>query len=78
MEIENPDNGKSFKVNVQRLKPFLEHFDRHESSEDLGDPLYQDTPSKQIRSDLVVYSFCFLYYILFLLSLFHLLFKHKK
>ena len=40
VEIENPKNGKSFKVNGQRLKPFLEHFDRQESSEDLVDPLY--------------------------------------
>ena len=46
VEIENPENGKSFKVNGQRLKPFLEHFDRQESSEDLVDPLYQDTPSE--------------------------------
>ena len=44
VEIENTENGKSFKVNCQRLKPFLEHFDRQESSEDLVDPLYQDTP----------------------------------
>ena len=46
VEIENPENGKSFKVNGQRLKPFLEHFDRQESSENLVDPLYQDTPSE--------------------------------
>ena len=46
VEIENPENGKSFKVNGQRLKPFLEHFDRQESSEDLVDPLYQDNPSE--------------------------------
>ena len=46
MEIENPENGKSFKVHGQRLKPFLEHFDRQESSEDLVDPLYKDTPSE--------------------------------
>ena len=45
VEIENPENGKSFKVNGQRLKPFLEHFDRQESSEDLVDLFYQDTPS---------------------------------
>ena len=31
VEIENPENGKSFKVNGQRLNPFLEHFDRQES-----------------------------------------------
>ena len=46
VEIENPDTGKSFKVNGQRLKPFLEHFDHQENSEDLVDPLYQDTPSE--------------------------------
>ena len=46
VEIENPDSGKSFKVNGQRLKSFLEHFDLQENSEDLVDPLYQDTPSE--------------------------------
>ena len=46
VEIENPDTGKSFKVNGQRLKPFLEHFDNQEDSEDLVHPLYQDPPSK--------------------------------
>ena len=45
-KIENPDTGKSFKVNGQRLKPFLEHFNLQEHSEDLVDPLYQDSPSK--------------------------------
>ena len=40
VEIENPENGKSFKVNGQRLMPFLEHFDHQESSEELVDPLY--------------------------------------
>ena len=46
VEIENPDNGHSFKVNGQRLKPFLEHFNPQEHSEDLVDPLYQHPPSK--------------------------------
>ena len=46
MEIENPDTGKSFKVNGQRLKPFLEHFSPQEHTEDLVDPLHQDSPSK--------------------------------
>ena len=46
VEIENPKNGKSFKFNGQRRKPFLEHFNRQECSEDLVDPLYQDTPSE--------------------------------
>ena len=40
MEIENPENGKIYKVNGRRLKPFLEHLDRQESSKDLVDPLY--------------------------------------
>ena len=46
VEIENPDTGKSFKVNGQRLKLFLEHFSPQEHTEDLVDPLYQDSPSK--------------------------------
>ena len=45
VEIENPKNGKLFKVNGQRLKPFLENFNRQESSEELEDPLYRDVPS---------------------------------
>ena len=44
VEIENLENEKSFKVNGKRLKPFIEHFDRQESSEELVDPLYQDVP----------------------------------
>ena len=44
VEIENPEYGKIFKVNGQRLKPFLKNFDRQESSEELVDPLYQDVP----------------------------------
>ena len=46
VEIENPKNGKTFKVNGQRLKPFLKNFDRQESSKELVDPLYQDVPSE--------------------------------
>ena len=45
MEIENQKNGKIFKANDQRLKSFLENFDRYESSEELVDPLYRDVPS---------------------------------
>ena len=45
MEIENPENGKRFKVNGQHLKPFLENFDRQKSIEELVDPLYLDVPS---------------------------------
>ena len=40
VEIENPETGKSFKVIFQCLNPFLEHFDRQESSEELVDLLY--------------------------------------
>ena len=46
VEIENLDNGKTFKVNGQHLKPFLEHFDHQESSEGLVYPLYQETRSE--------------------------------
>ena len=45
VEIENPKNGKTFKVNGQRLKPFLENFEHQESSEELVDPLYRAVPS---------------------------------
>ena len=45
VEIENLENGKLFKVNGQCLKPFLENFNRQESSGELVDPLYRDVPS---------------------------------
>ena len=45
VEIENLKNGKTFKLNGQRLKPFLENLDRQESSEEMVDPLYRDVPS---------------------------------
>ena len=45
VEIENPENGKIFKFNGQRLKPFLENFDHQENSEELVDSLYRDVPS---------------------------------
>ena len=41
VEIVNPKIRKTFKVNDQFLKPFLENFDRQESSEELVDPLYR-------------------------------------
>ena len=43
--IENLETGKIFKVNGQRLKPFMENFNCHENSEELVDPLYRDVPS---------------------------------
>ena len=46
VEIENLENGNSFKVKGQRLKPFLEHFSPHEHTMDLVDPLYQNSHSK--------------------------------
>ena len=45
VEIENSKNGKIFKVNGQRLKPFLKNFDRKENSAELVDLLYRDVPS---------------------------------
>ena len=42
VEIENPKNGNIFKVNGQRLKPFLEEFAPEEESTPLEDPVYQD------------------------------------
>ena len=45
VEIENPENGKLFKVNGLRLKPFLENFDRQECIEELIDLVYRDVPS---------------------------------
>ncbi|XP_052297041.1 uncharacterized protein LOC127902243 [Citrus sinensis] len=39
IEIENPNNGVTFKVNGQRLKPYLEHHPRDEDTEiNLDDP----------------------------------------
>ena len=40
IEIENPKNGNIFKVNGQRLKPFLENFSQEEESINLEDPIY--------------------------------------
>ena len=44
IESENPKNGNIFKVNGQRLKPFLEKFSQEEESINLEDPIYQDLP----------------------------------
>ena len=45
VKIENPENRKLFKFNGQRLKPFLENFNRQESIEELVDLVYKDVPS---------------------------------
>uniref|UniRef100_A0A2N9I9L5 Reverse transcriptase/retrotransposon-derived protein RNase H-like domain-containing protein n=1 Tax=Fagus sylvatica TaxID=28930 RepID=A0A2N9I9L5_FAGSY len=42
VEIENPQNGNTFKVNGQRLKPFLENYIPEVESTPLEDPVYQD------------------------------------
>ena len=42
IEIENPKNGDVFKVNGQRLKPFLKNFIPDVESTPLEDPVYQD------------------------------------
>ena len=42
VEIENPKNGNIFKVNGQRLKPFLDNFIPEVESMTLENPVYQD------------------------------------
>ena len=42
IEIENPKNGDTFKVNGQRLKPFLELEPPEVEEVQLDDPVYQD------------------------------------
>ena len=42
VEIENPKNEDVFKVNGQRLKPFLELKDKNIEDIFLKDPIYQD------------------------------------
>jgi hypothetical protein len=44
IDIFNENDGKVFKVNGQRLKPFLENFDAEEIVEELVDPVYTDDP----------------------------------
>lgn len=40
VELENPKNGTTFKVNGHRLKLYIEKFDPEESVEELRDPVY--------------------------------------
>ena len=42
VELENPKDGSVFKVNGQRLKPFLEPFDSEDTILPLTSPDYQD------------------------------------
>ncbi|XP_026443581.1 uncharacterized protein LOC113343664 [Papaver somniferum] len=42
VEVENPKNGETFKVNAQRLKPFLELPGHAIEELELRDPVYQD------------------------------------
>ncbi|XP_058211404.1 uncharacterized protein LOC131323568 [Rhododendron vialii] len=44
IEVVNPANGHIFKVNGQRLKPFLENFAVEDTVEELVDPVYPDDP----------------------------------
>ena len=44
IEIVDPANGKIFKVNGQRLKPFLQNLAIEEVEEELIDPVYPDAP----------------------------------
>ena len=66
IKTENPKNGNIFKVNGQRLKPFLENFSQEQESINLEDLIYQDLSSNQhqclcLSLDLFfVFLFCFL------------------
>ena len=40
IDVEDPTNGNTFKVNCQRLKPFLEGFDSTLESIPLENPVY--------------------------------------
>ena len=42
VEVTNPEDGQTFKVNGQRLKPFFEGFKEQEVEEELTDPLYPE------------------------------------
>jgi len=44
VDVFNPKDGKIFKVNGQRLKPFLENFNEEEEVANLVDPVYLDDP----------------------------------
>ncbi|XP_058189175.1 uncharacterized protein LOC131306768 [Rhododendron vialii] len=44
IEVESMSNSSSFKVNGQRLKPFLGSFEIGEPDEDLVNPVYTDDP----------------------------------
>ena len=44
IEVRNTVNNEIFKVNGQRLKPFLENFPLDEVEEELVDPTYVDVP----------------------------------
>ena len=41
IEVKNSTNGHTFKVNGQRLKSFVESFDKKELIEKLADPMYK-------------------------------------
>ena len=42
VEVTNPEDGKTFKVNDQRLKPFFEGFEGQMVEEELVDSVYPD------------------------------------
>ena len=42
IEVSNPENGDVYKVNGQRLKPFLENFEDDSFKEELVNPVYGD------------------------------------
>ena len=49
IEISQPNASNIFKVNGQRVKPFLENFPVEEVVEELVDPVYEDEPTLEIN-----------------------------
>ena len=46
VDVTDPNDGNSFKVNGQRLKPYLAAIDVGEPDEELVDPVYSDDPAE--------------------------------
>ena len=51
VDIENPQNGNIFKVNGQRLKPFVEMFNPEVDESLLEDPIYSDYVFMRLTED---------------------------
>ena len=71
VEVQSPKDGNIFKVNGQRLKPFLETVVPKAESASLEDPAYQDwlsTGSDNVFSVYIIYSgYLLLFFIFFII-----------